>query len=228
MRVLVAEDDRHTREGLIEILEAEGYQVVAARDGKEALELFERERPDFVCLDVMMPGASGYDVCKQIRARDASVPLIFISAKSEEIDKVLGLELGADDFVVKPFGVKEVVARIRAVTRRCLARRETPSVNETFQLHDLEIFPAQLRARRGDQTIELSLREVKLLRLFFENPGVVLDRNTIFNACWGMNYLPNSRTLDQHVSKLRKRIEPDPEHPAIIRTVHGAGYRYDK
>ena len=126
MKVLVAEDDEHTRNGLVEILEAEGYQTIAARDGKEAVELFEKERPDFICLDIMMPGTSGYDVCKQIRAVDENVPLIFISAKSEEIDKVLGLELGADDFIVKPFGVKEVVARIRAITRRCLAR-PTPS-----------------------------------------------------------------------------------------------------
>jgi DNA-binding response OmpR family regulator len=228
MKVLVAEDDEHTRQGLVEILEAEGYQVISARDGKQALDLYDRERPDFVCLDIMMPCASGYDVCKQIRARNETVPLIFISAKSEEFDKVLGLELGADDFVVKPFGVKEVVARIRAVTRRCLARRADPGPEESFSLHDLEVFPARLRARRGSQTIELSLREVKLLKMFFDNPGTVLDRNTIFNTCWGMNYLPSSRTLDQHISKLRKRIEADPKHPAIIRTVHGAGYRYDE
>jgi DNA-binding response OmpR family regulator len=226
MRVLVAEDDEHTRNGLVEILETEGYQAITARDGKEAVELFEKERPDFICLDIMMPGASGYDVCKQIRAVDDNVPLIFISAKSEEIDKVLGLELGADDFIVKPFGVKEVVARIRAITRRCLAKKQDPAA-ASFMLGDLEVFPAELRARRGDETIELSLREVKLLELFSQNPGKVLDRNTIFNACWGQNYLPSSRTLDQHISKLRKRIETDPKNPKTIQTVHGAGYRYE-
>jgi DNA-binding response OmpR family regulator len=226
MRVLVAEDDEHTRNGLLEILEAEGYQTVAARDGKEAVELFEKERPDFVCLDIMMPGASGYEVCKRIRRVDDSVPLIFISAKSEEIDKVLGLELGADDFIVKPFGVKEVVARIRAITRRCLAKKREPG-RAPFRLGDLEVLPAELRARRGNHTIELSLREVKLLELFGKNPGVVLDRNTIFDACWGQNYLPSSRTLDQHISRLRKRIELDPKNPKIIRTVHGAGYRWE-
>ena len=227
MKVLIAEDDRHTREGLEEILEGEGYQVVTAEDGTQALEAFEREKPDFVCLDIMMPGTSGYDVCKEIRARNASVPLVFISAKSEEIDKVLGLELGADDFIVKPFGVKEVIARIRAVTRRCLAgdRKKVPP--DSFTLGDLQVSPSQLRARRGDQVIELSLREVRILDLFHRNPGVVLDRNTLFNECWGQNYLPSSRTLDQHVSKLRKRIEIDPKNPVIIRTVHGAGYRYD-
>jgi DNA-binding response OmpR family regulator len=226
MKVLVAEDDEHTRNGLLEILEAEGYQTVAARDGSEAVELFRREHPDFVCLDIMMPGASGYDVCKQIRAADDTVPLIFISAKSEEIDKVLGLELGADDFIVKPFGVKEVVARIRAITRRCLAREREPG-RAPFHMGDLEILPAELRARRGDHTIELSLREIKLLELFHQNPAVVLDRNTIFNACWGQNYLPSSRTLDQHISRLRRSIELDPKNPKIIQTVHGAGYRWE-
>jgi DNA-binding response OmpR family regulator len=227
MKVLVAEDDEHTRNGLVEILETEGYETITARDGKEAVELFSKERPDFVCLDIMMPGTSGYDVCKAIRAVDAAVPLIFISAKSEEIDKVLGLELGADDFIVKPFGVKEVVARIRAITRRCLANKQQPDPAAVFRIGDLEVLPAELRARRGDSTIELSLRDVKLLELFEKNQGVVLDRNTIFNACWGLNYLPSSRTLDQHISKLRKRIEVDPKNPKIIHTVHGAGYRYD-
>jgi DNA-binding response OmpR family regulator len=227
MKVLVAEDDEHTRNGLLEILEAEGYQTIAARDGKEAVELFQRDRPDFICLDIMMPKTSGYDVCKQIRAVDDTVPLIFISAKSEEIDKVLGLELGADDFIVKPFGVKEVVARIRAITRRCLAKNREPGPAASFRLGDLEVFPAELRARRGNDTIELSLRNVKLLELFHHNPGAVLDRNTIFNACWGVDYLPNSRTLDQHISKLRKCIELDPKNPKIIHTVHGAGYRYE-
>jgi len=227
MRVLVAEDDRRTREGLCEILEAEGYEVLSAADGKEALELFSRERPDFVCLDIMMPGVSGYDVCRQIRADDKRVPLIFISAKSEEIDKVLGLELGADDFIVKPFGVKEVVARIRAVTRRCIEARGDVQ-QSPFSLKDVEVFPDQLRARHRGHEIELSLREVGILDLFHRNPGVVLDRNTIFNECWGQNYLPSSRTLDQHISKLRKKIESDPKEPQIIKTVHGAGYRFEE
>ena len=227
MKVLVAEDDKLTREGLTDILEAEGYQVVCASNGAEALELFDTEKPDFVCLDIMMPEASGYDVCRSIRAKDASIPLIFISAKSEEIDKVLGLELGADDFIVKPFGVKEVIARIRAVTRRCLAKKADARSAGSFHMYDLEIFPAKLRALRLDTQIELSLREVRLLTYFHDNPGRVLDRNMIFNHCWGQNYLPSSRTLDQHISKLRKRIELDPKSPEIVQTVHGVGYRYD-
>jgi DNA-binding response OmpR family regulator len=227
MKVLVAEDDKHTREGLVEILGDEGFETLVAADGEQAVALFRAERPDFICLDIMMPGLSGYDVCRAIRDEDRQVPIIFISAKSEEIDKVVGLELGADDFIVKPFGVKEVIARIRAVARRCLALRfpeeQSPA---SFWMDDLQVFPAELRARRKDGVIDLSLREVRLLQLFYENQGRVLDRDFLFDRVWGMNYLPNSRTLDQHISKLRKRIERDPKRPSIIRTVHGAGYRY--
>ena len=226
MRVLLAEDDQFIREGLAEILRSEGYRVVQAQDGETALELFEADRPDFVCLDIMMPKLSGYDVCKRMRESQPLVPIIFISAKSEEIDKVVGLELGADDFIVKPFGVKEVVARIRAVTRRCRAAAESAGL-DSFRMGDLEVFPRELRARRGKQTIELSLRDVKLLELFCRRRGEVLDRNTIFNHCWDEDYLPNSRTLDQHISQLRKRIEISPKQPTLIRTVHGAGYRFE-
>ena len=158
MKVLVAEDDELTRQGLVEILEGEGYATVTAGDGREALKAFEREGPDFVCLDVMMPGLDGYAVCREIRRRSARVPVIFISAKSEEIDTVLGLELGADDFIVKPFGVKEVVARIRAVTRRCLAAQADETSAAPFTIGDLEVLPAELRARRGDEVIDLGLR----------------------------------------------------------------------
>jgi DNA-binding response OmpR family regulator len=227
MKVLVAEDNANTRAGLGEILEAEGYRVVMAKNGKEALEVFEREAPDFVCLDVMMPGADGYEVCRRIRARNAAVPIIFISAKSEEVDKVVGLELGADDFIVKPFGVKEVVARIRAVTRRFLAARGAQEAPGPFRMGDLEVFPAELRARRGEEAIDLSLRDIKILEVLHANRGKALDRNTIFNHCWGIDYFPQSRTLDQQISQLRKRIEVDPRKPKIIRTVHGLGYRYD-
>jgi DNA-binding response OmpR family regulator len=227
MKVLIAEDDPHTRAGLSEILEAEGYQVLTAPDGIEALRIFTRESPDFICLDIMMPGMSGYDVCREIRRLDPNVPVIFISAKSEEIDTVIGLEIGGDDFIVKPFGVKEVVARIRAVTRRRFAAKAGASGPSSFRLGDLEVFPSELRARRGGTTIELSLRDIKILTLLHENRGVVISRDTFFNKCWGLDHMPNSRTLDQHIAQLRKRIEIDAKNPAIVRTVHGVGDRYD-
>jgi DNA-binding response OmpR family regulator len=226
MKVLLAEDDRHIREGLRDILLAEGYETIVACDGREALRLYAADAPHFVLLDIMMPGANGYDVCREIRARDPEIPIIFISAKSEEIDRVVGLELGGDDFIVKPFGVKEVVARIRAVTRRCL-RTRGPAALPPFTLADLEVVPAELRARRDGETIDLSLREAGILRLLHENAGRVVDRDTFFNRLWGLDHAPNSRTLDQQISKLRKRIERDASQPRIIKTVHGIGYRYD-
>lgn len=227
MKVLIAEDDPLILRGLVEILQKEGYATLAARDGDEAMALFVAQKPSFVCLDIMMPGKSGYDVCRELRRIDPDVPIIFISAKSEEVDKVLGLELGADDFIMKPFGVREVVARIRAVTRRYQQSRQSETAS-SFTMGDLEILPSALRARRGSEMIDLSLRDLKILQLLHRRTGSVVDRDTFFDVCWGLDHAPNSRTLDQHISQLRKRIERDPKNPRIVRTVHGAGYRYDE
>ncbi len=226
MKVLIVEDDMLTRDGLAELLNAEGYDVTVAENGEVAVAQFEAARPDFVCLDVMMPKMSGYEVCRHIRQQDDQIPIIFISAKSEEIDKVVGLELGADDFIVKPFGVKEVLARIRAVTRRCLGNQPTERVSE-FMMKDLLVRPAELRAIRGEETIDLSLRDIQILQLLFEQSGKAVDRQSMFQKCWGLQHVQNSRTLDQHISQLRKRIEVDAKSPEIIKTVHGVGYRFD-
>ena len=227
MKILVAEDDLNILNGIVEIFEMEGYETISARNGNEALKLFKSENPDFVCLDIMMPGISGYDVCREIRKSSSAIPIIFISAKSEEIDKVLGLELGADDYIVKPFGIREVVARIRSVTRRYLATKNPSKKSEPFTMHDLVVTPDKLQAQKEDQTIELSLRDIKILKTLYENQGKVVDRHTLFKVGWGINHIPNSRTLDQHISQLRKRIEDDPKNPDIITTVHGVGYRYN-
>ncbi len=226
MKVLVAEDDRPMREGIADTLSGEGYTVVTAADGVEALEQFASERPDFVCLDIMMPRMNGYDVCRRLRSENRRVPIIFLSAKSEEVDRVLGLELGADDFIMKPFGVRELLARVRAVSRRCFEDRDDPA-DAPFRMGDLDVDPKALRAQRGGALVELSLREVRLLKVFYAHPSVVLDRDTLFRAGWAGQPYPNSRTLDQHISKLRKKVERDPKQPALIRTVHGAGYRYE-
>lgn len=225
MKVLIAEDDRFTREGLSELLEGEGYQVVSAANGMDAIREFQSQKPDFVCLDIMMPGQSGYDACRAIRAASADVPIIFISAKAEEVDRLVGFEVGADDFIAKPFSVREVVARVRAVARRCCATR--PNTAAEFTMNDLTVVPAELRARRGHATMDLSPRDIKILQMLHDNPGKALDRNTLFNYAWGEDYFPNSRTLDQHISQLRKRIETDPKSPTLIKTVHGVGYRFD-
>ncbi len=226
MKVLVAEDDRFTREGLVEVLESEGFRVIPAIDGADAIRLFQLERPDFVCLDIMMPGRSGYEACRAIRTYSTDVPIIFISAKAEEFDRLVGFELGADDFIVKPFSVREVVARVRAVARRCCARQ--PELPLEFCMADLKIIPAELRAKRNEEIIELSPRDIRILQLLHDNAGKALDRNTIFRVGWGEDYFPNSRTLDQHISQLRKRIELDVRNPVLIQTVHGVGYRFDR
>lgn len=249
MNILVAEDDVLTREGIVDILSDEGYDVSAAGDGEDALNLFSKVTPDLVILDIMMPKINGYDVCKAIRRQNRLVPVIFLSAKSEEIDKVLGLELGADDYISKPFGVRELIARVRAVYRRYGSGQRVgghPEAAEdgkghvggkgkafekdggggSFPLADLTVYPAELRAARKGEDIDLSLRDMKILSVFAANKGKVLDRDLIYNAGWGEAHLPNSRTLDQHISQLRKKIEIDPKNPLIIVTVHTAGYRY--
>lgn len=225
-KILIAEDDDHTRDALREVLTMEGYEVIPASDGLQAVDFFRAENPDFVCLDVMMPGLNGYEVCKQIRKQDEKVPILFLTAKAEEIDTVLGLELGADDYMTKPFGVKEIIARIRAILRRTAARGGGRS-DDDFTMDDLRIVPTELRAYRDKTEIPLSPRDVKVLRLLFDRRGKVIDRNTLADEVWGVDYFPESRALDQHISQLRKRIEKDPAQPRLIRTVHGAGYRFE-
>jgi DNA-binding response OmpR family regulator len=228
-KILIAEDDDHTRDALSEVLSMEGHEVIAASDGLQAVDFVRAESPDLICLDVMMPGLNGYEVCRQIRKQDEKVPILFLTAKAEEIDTVLGLELGADDYMTKPFGVKEIIARIRAILRRTAMRSGagTKDAEETFTMDDLRIVPAELRAYRDKQEIQLSPRDVKLLRLLHDRRGKVINRNTLADEVWGVDFFPESRALDQHISQLRKRVEKDPSQPRIIRTVHGAGYRYE-
>lgn len=227
MKILIVEDDALTREGLAELLEREGYAVNQARNGKEGLSLYRDCKPDLVCLDVMMPEMSGYDVCREIRKSDLHLPVVFITAKSEEIDTVVGLELGADDYIAKPFGKQEVLARIRALIRRANLQSKPEGKSYRFIMDDLEIVPDELRAYRDETTYDLSPRDIAILEFLFQNRGRVVDRDSLFDAAWGSNYMPNSRSLDQHISQLRKRIESDPKNPTIIKTVHGAGYRFE-
>jgi len=178
----VAEDDPHIRTGLTDTLESEGYQVIGADDGNEALDLFERETPDLVLLDVMMPGKSGYDVCRAIRTNDARVPVIMLTAKGEEIDKVVGLKLGADDYITKPFGIHELLARIDAVLRRAqLPQTPAPEDKKAFAFAGFTVDPKRFKLTGSNQNFDLSKREINLLRLFAEHPGEVLDRETILN-----------------------------------------------
>ncbi len=227
MRILIAEDDLNIRNALSDIFQAEGYEILLASNGSEALRLFETASPDLICLDIMMPELNGYDVCREIRGRGSTAPVIFISAKSEEIDKVLGLELGADDYIVKPFGLREVLARVRAVRRRYNLKRIDSEDSKAFRMGSLEILPEKLKAYRDGEVIELSLRDIEILRILHDRKGRVVDRDTLFREIWGLDHIPNSRTLDQHISQLRKRIESDPKNPTLIKTVRGVGYRYE-
>ncbi|MCW1922573.1 response regulator transcription factor [Luteolibacter arcticus] len=222
MTILLAEDDAVTREALTELLQGEGHEVLAARDGREALALWESHRPGLVLLDIMMPHSSGYEVCRSIRRDDRRTPVVFLSAKSEEVDVVLGLELGADDFLRKPFGKHELLARVRAVLRR----HEEPREGDALLFGAWSVFPKRLVARQGEREVELTVREVKLIALLAKRRGEVVTRDELLNECWGLEYFPESRTLDQHVLNLRKKIEADPSKPLLIETVRGAGYRF--
>jgi DNA-binding response OmpR family regulator len=223
MKLLFADDDPVTRDSLRRCVEPEGFQALLASDGSEALLLWEKHRPDLLCLDIMMPRIDGYEVCRRIRAVDAFVPVLFLSAKSEEIDVVVGLQLGADDFVRKPFGKHELLARLRAAIRRIQAPKQTA---RAVSMGDLTLYPRELRAERDGVSVDLSPRDIAILSLLQERAGEVIDRDTFFNRCWGADYFPDSRTLDQHIAKLRKRIERNPAAPSIIETVRGAGYRF--
>lgn len=221
MTILLADDDPVTLESLAACLQPEGFRTLLARDGEEALTLWKKHKPDLLCLDIMMPGMDGYEVCRRVRAADAGVPILFLSAKSEEIDVVVGLRLGADDFVRKPFGKHELIARIGSALRRT---KVVKSTGNSFQLGPLRVFPAELRAQREADSMDLTPREVSILKLLHERAGQVLSRDTLLDVCWGLEYMPESRTLDQHIAKLRKKIESESEE--IIETVRGVGYRW--
>lgn len=222
MKILLADDDPIMLDTLQVCVATEGFDIVTASDGEEAFAQWNRHRPDLLCLDIMMPKLDGYEVCRRVRAIDPQVPILFLSAKSEEIDIVVGFQLGADDFIRKPFGKHELIARIRAVLRRA---NSISGRSRSFVMADLTVWPSELRAERDGVNIELSPRETAILALLHERAGQVVDRDTILNQCWGLDYFPESRTLDQHIAKLRKRIETNPDRP-LIETVRGVGYRF--
>jgi DNA-binding response OmpR family regulator len=227
IKILVAEDDANIRMGLVDTLESEGYQVFETQDGRQALEVFKKQSFDLILLDVMMPEKSGFDVCRDIRATDPDVPIIMLTAKGEEIDKVVGLKLGADDYMTKPFGVHELLARIAAVLRRSKRSSVKEHLTESFNFAGFEVNPKTYKISKDKEIIDLSERELKLVQHFYASPSEVLSRDNILNAIWGIDYLGTTRTLDQHIAQLRKKIEKDPANPYYITTVHGVGYRYE-
>jgi DNA-binding response OmpR family regulator len=223
--ILVVEDDPAILTGLVDLFRSEGYEVAQAADGKEALRLYDAHRPSLVVLDIMIPEKSGYDVCREIRTRDARTPVLMLTAKGREVDKVVGLELGADDYVVKPFGVAELLARVRALLRR--GRGQPPARNlSPIAFGDVLIDPGTYEGKKGDKRFTLTGRELQLLRFLLDHDGQVVERFDALEAVWGMKYEGTTRTLDQHVAKLRRKVEDDPASPRHILTVHGVGYRF--
>ncbi len=224
-RILIVEDDPHILLGLEEILKSEGYEVVVCNRGDKAIDTVARQRPQLIVLDVMLPGMSGFDICKQLRAKKLSTPVLMLTAKGQELDKVIGLDAGADDYVTKPFGVRELVARIHALLRRVQMGSESPDGVAPFQIGDCTVDPGKFEIRRGKHAEELTAKELKLLQLFHAHPGQVFSRDKLLNDIWGYNYYGTTRTLDQVIVQLRKKLGDSAENPRHLLTVHGVGYK---
>jgi DNA-binding response OmpR family regulator len=223
-KILVVEDDAHIRFGLVELLTSEGFHIETCARGDEVLVTVERHRPSLIVLDVMLPGLSGYDVCRQLRAQPYRGLILMLTAKGQEMDKVIGLELGADDYVTKPFGLRELTARVHALLRRDKAGE--PPALETAELHDCTLDARTFELKRGKKSVPLTARELKLLQLFAAHPREVLSRDRLLNEVWGYEYYGTTRTLDQAVVQLRKKLTDVGADPMQIATVHTVGYRW--
>jgi two-component system response regulator RegX3 len=224
--VLVVEDEESFVEALTIGLRREGFRVQVARDGAQALELFDAVRPDLVLLDVMLPKVSGIDVCRQLRKK-SQVPIIMVTAKGAEIDTVVGLEVGADDYVTKPYRLRELVARIRAVLRRAPLGRTSEGEDGVLEVGDVTLDPDRHEVVIRGAPVALPLKEFELLELLLENAGRVLTRDTLIDRVWGADYVGDTKTLDVHVKRLRSKVEEDPSAPSRIVTIRGLGYKYE-
>jgi two-component system response regulator RegX3 len=226
LSVLVVEDEESFVEALVVGLKREGFVVTVARDGVEGVDLFDKVRPDLILLDLWLPKRSGIDVCREIRAR-SRVPIIMVTAKSSEIDTVVGLEVGADDYVTKPFRLRELVARMRAVMRRVPKNDETPDEGESLEVDGLSLDPDRHEVSLRGDLVPLPLKEFELLEILMANAGRVLTRETLIDRIWGPNYVGDTKTLDVHIKRLRAKVEDDPSRPVRITTVRGLGYKFE-
>ena len=221
-RILVVENDRAVQKALKRLFEAEGYSVQIAPDGNAAVEVFRAAAPSAVVLDLRLPGLSGREVCREFKQHSPSLPIIVLSATSDVSDKVLLLELGADDYVTKPFSPRELLARVRAALRRTTR----PSVTEKFSFDDIFIDFTKMEIIRDGRTIALTAQEFKTLKFMVQNPERVITRDELLNEVWGYHNYPSTRTVDNHILKLRQKLERDPANPVHFRTVHGVGYKF--
>ncbi len=222
-RILIVEDEPNMVAGLRDNFEFEGYDVITAPDGVAGLERALNEAPDLVILDVMMPRMSGLDVCKQLKAKQPSVPIIMLTARGQEVDKVVGLELGADDYVTKPFSIRELLARVKAVLRRS---KTAPKEQEKYSFGEVEVNLKSCQVSRSGKELEFSSKEFELLKYFLFHPGEALSRDRLLEDVWGYDRFPTTRTVDAHIVRLRQKVEPKPEEPRFILTVHGTGYKF--
>ena len=225
--ILIVEDDRDLVKLLRINLQDEGYNVHTANDGLKALELFEQLNPSLVILDIMLPKLDGFEVCKRIRQKNRKVPILMLTAKAEEVDKILGLELGADDYMTKPFSVRELTARVKAIFRRIKVHdQDENALPEELVFDDLKIYPQKRKVTLSENTIELTSKEYDLLLLFSSNPGKAYSREQLLNKVWGYSYEGYSHTVNSHINRLRSKIEDDASNPHYIKTVWGVGYRF--
>lgn len=222
-KILIVDDEPDMVLGLRDNFELEGYEVVTARDGEEGLKKALREKPDLVLLDLMMPKMSGLDVCRELRRNNFQAPVLMLTARGQEIDKVLGLEVGADDYITKPFGLSELLARVRAALRR--ANNQLSGL-QSYSFADVEINFTKHHVAKAGQTVELSPRELELLKFFIVHRGETVTREQLLDAVWGMDAMTYTRTVDIHVARLRQKIENDPENPGFILTIHRVGYKF--
>lgn len=225
-KILLVEDEESFSDALSFMLKKEGFEVVTVDDGNTALELFARENIDLILLDVMLPGRSGIEVCTEIR-KTSTVPIVMVSAKDGEIDRVLGLEIGADDYVTKPFSSRELIARIRAVLRRQNGGGESDEPENLLVTGPIRMDVDRHEVTVDGETVNLPLREFELLELFMRNPGRVLTRAQLIDRIWGSDYVGDTKTLDVHVKRIRGKIEEDPAEPKYIVTLRGLGYKLD-
>lgn len=224
MKILLIEDEEGLITTLTDRLVSEGFEVVSANDGKKGLEAAATDRFDLIILDVMLPKKNGYDVCRDLRQRGDTTPILMLTAKGETIDKVLGLKLGADDYLTKPFEVIELLARIEALLRRSPQTETAP--NGAFRFGSVAIDFKRAEVTRENEPIDLSAMEFKLLQFLIENRGTVHSRDNLLDAVWGYDAMPTTRTVDVHIAWLRQKLEENPRRPHYIQTVHGMGYKF--
>jgi len=222
-KILIVEDEPGMVAGLRDNFEFEGYQVLSAMDGVSGLERALADSPDLVILDVMMPRMSGLDVCKQLKSKRPAIPIIMLTARGQEVDKVVGLELGADDYVTKPFSIRELLARVKAVLRRA---GSVPKAQDSYTFGDVEVNLQSCQVSRQGRSLDFSSKEFDLLKYFLSHPGEALTRDRLLEEVWGYDKFPTTRTVDAHIVRLKQKLEPKPDDPRFFLTVHGTGYKF--